>query len=337
MFMQAGFLMLETGLSRLKNSINVAIKNLIDYLVGSFFFFIFGFGIMFGASFNGIFGTDLFYLENINSGQEYAFFLFQLAFMGTAATIVSGAIAERVKFHAYIIASVMISVLIYPVFGHWAWGGGWIQNLGFIDFAGSTVVHSVGGWVALAGVIVVGPRLDKFDKDGTPRKISGCDLPASVLGVFILWFGWFGFNGGSTLALTDLVPKILVNTSIAASSGGFSAIFISWMIHKKPSINGTLGGLVAITASCNLVSPISSLLIGLGSGIVVILIAYIMEYFLKLDDVVGAFPVHGACGIFGTLIFPFLLPENNSVPFLPQLQGVAICFLWSFYIGILVS
>lgn len=212
-FMQAGFLLLETGLVRSKNSINVAIKNMVDYIIGFICFFAVGFGFMFGSSVNGIVGHNLFFLDGLSTGKELAFFLFQVTFMGTAATIVSGAIAERVRSNAYVITSLVVSLLIYPIFGHWAWGGGWLAKMGFTDFAGSTVVHSIGAWVSLAGIIALGPRNDKFT-DGKPNYLPGHNLPIAMLGVFILWFGWFGFNGGSTLALNDTVPLILVNTSL---------------------------------------------------------------------------------------------------------------------------
>jgi uncharacterized protein YoxC len=222
-FMQAGFLMLEAGLVRARNTINVAIKNIVDFITGTIGFYIIGFGLIFGASVSGFTGSTHFMLSGITSGNEYAFFLFQVAFMGTATTIISGAVAERIKFSGYVISSLVISIVIYPVFRHWVWGGGWLAEMGFIDFAGSTVVHSVGGWVGLAGIMVLGPRLGKFDEHGKPREMYGHNLTLSVLGALILWFGWFGFNGGSTLAVTDKIPLILVNTTLSASAGGLTA------------------------------------------------------------------------------------------------------------------
>ncbi len=338
-FMQAGFLMLETGLTRLKNSINVAVKNLIDYTLGSLCFFLVGFGLMFGLSYEGYWGTSLFGLAGLSTGKEYAFFLFQVAFMGTAATIVSGAVAERIKFNAYIWISLLISALIYPIFGHWAWGGGFLTEMGFVDFAGSTVVHSLGGWVALAGIIALGARKHKFDSDGKPHKISGNNLPNAVLGTFILWFGWFGFNGGSTLALNEDVPLIVVNTCIAASAGGVFALLISWALFPVPAvedcINGVIGGLVAITAGCHAVNPIGAFAIGALAGAVAIGTAWIMEHFFKLDDVIGAFPVHGACGILGTLFLPFFVREGVEISFATQAIGVAVCGVWAFGVGYL--
>ncbi len=338
-FMQAGFLMLETGLSRLKNTINVAIKNLMDYIVGTMAFFMVGFAFMFGTSLNGFLGGDLFFLEGLSTGKEFAFFLFQVAFMGTAATIVSGAVAERIKFSAYLIVSLLVSIVIYPVFGHWTWGGGWLGKLGFVDFAGSTVVHSLGGWISLSGVILLGARKDKFNADGTPRKIQGHNLTFSVLGVFILWFGWFGFNGGSTLAFTDAVPIIIVNTMLSASAGGLLAIFIAWTIHGISSVedcmNGVLGGLVAVTAGCHTLSSIQSAVLGAAAGISVVYSAWILENWFHLDDVVSAFPVHGVCGILGTLAIP-VFSKDPAIQFIPQLTGTAVCAVWAFGLGFII-
>lgn len=339
-FMQAGFLMLEAGLVRAKNTINVAIKNLIDYIAGSIGFFIVGFGLMFGSSVSGIFGCDLFMLDGLSTGKQFAFFLFQIAFMGTAATIVSGAVAERIRFHAYLIVSILISVIIYPVFGHWVWGGGWLARMGFIDFAGSTVVHSVGGWIGLAGALVLGPRKDKFDTSGNAKHIYGHDLPLSVLGTLILWLGWFGFNGGSTLALTDNMPLIIVNTCLSACAGGFIAIFVSLAFSSftiasiEDIVNGVIGGLVGITASCHVVTPKSAILIGAVCGILVVLNVRLMEKVFKIDDVVGAFTVHAVCGIWGTLAVPLFARSGlDGGTFLVQLTGVGVCAAWSFGLG----
>ncbi|EQA70675.1 ammonium transporter [Leptospira noguchii] len=338
-FMQAGFLMLETGLSRLKNTINVAVKNLMDYIVGTIAFFSVGFALMFGLSYEGWVGTNHFFLGGLKTGKDFSFFLFQVAFMGTAATIVSGAVAERIKFSAYLIVSVVVSLFIYPVFGHWTWGGGWIAKIGFVDFAGSTVVHSLGGWIALAGVIVLGPRKDKFKEDGTPRKIHGHNLTFSVLGVFILWFGWYGFNGGSALSFTDEVPLIILNTSLAGSVGGIVAITFSWIFYRVASVedcmNGVLGGLVAITAGCHAFQPYASLIVGATAGLSVVATSWVLEKILKLDDVVGAFPVHGVCGIIGTLLLP-ILSENQDIRIYPQLIGVLTCSFWAFGLGMIL-
>ncbi|EMJ98520.1 MULTISPECIES: ammonium transporter [unclassified Leptospira] len=342
-FMQAGFLLLESGLVRSKNSINVAIKNLLDYVFGTICFFLIGYGFMYGTSLDGWIGKDLFFLEGLNTGKEFAFFLFQVTFMGTAATIVSGAVAERIRFQAYLVCSIFVSLLIYPVFGHWAWGGGWLSKSGFHDFAGSSVVHSVGAWVALAGVIVLGPRKDRFDSEGKPRELYGHNLPFSVLGTFILWFGWFGFNGGSTLSLTDEVPKIIVNTSLAACSGCSAAILFDYITkgvpHVSGAINGVLGGLVAITAGCDVMSPGASLLTGLIAGVLVEVAAWILENILKVDDVVSAFPVHGVGGIWGTLAVSVFAQEEalrSWNQWQAQLTGVAVCAVWSFSMGLIL-
>ncbi|EPG68183.1 ammonium transporter [Leptospira wolffii] len=342
-FMQAGFLLLESGLVRSKNSINVAIKNLLDYVVGTICFFLLGYGFMYGTSWNGWIGKDLFLLEGLETGKEFAFFLFQVTFMGTAATIVSGAVAERIRFQAYLICSLFVSLIIYPVFGHWTWGGGWLGQAGFHDFAGSSVVHSVGAWVSLAGVIVLGPRKDRFDSSGKPRELYGHNLPFSVLGTFILWFGWFGFNGGSTLSLTDDVPRIIVNTSLAACAGCCSAIAFDYITKGLPhvggAINGVLGGLVAITAGCDVLSPASSLIVGFISGLLVEFTVYAMENWLKLDDVVGAFPVHGMGGIWGTIAV-CIFAKDESLRSLDQWQvqlvGVAVCAVWAFSMGLVL-
>ncbi len=340
-FMQAGFLMLEAGLVRAKNTINVAIKNLFDFIIGSLGFLTVGFGLMFGLSHSGIIGTDLFMLHGYSSGKEMAFFFFQLTFMATAATIVSGAVAERISFIAYIIISCLISVLIYPVFGHWTWGGGWISSYGFYDFAGSTVVHSVGGWVALAGVIVLGPRRGRFNEDGSSNKLYGHNLPIAVLGTMILWFGWIGFNGGSTLSLTDAVPGIIVNTFISASAGGCIALMTSMIFTSHASaedtMNGSLAGLVAITAGCSVVSVESSIIIGVVAGILVVLASKLLEK-MKLDDVVGAFPVHGVCGIWGTLAVAIFAidPAKNGISLKAQLIGIGTCAVWAFGSALLI-
>lgn len=342
-FMQAGFLLLESGLVRSKNSINVAIKNLLDYVVGTICFFLIGYGFMYGTSLEGWIGKDLFLLEGLSTGKEFAFFLFQVTFMGTAATIVSGAVAERIRFQAYLVCSIFVSILIYPVFGHWAWGGGWLSKSGFHDFAGSSVVHSVGAWVSLAGVIVLGSRKDRFDSEGKPRELYGHNLPFSVLGTFILWFGWFGFNGGSTLSLTDAVPKIIVNTTLAACAGCISAILFDYITKGVPhvggAINGVLAGLVAITAGCDVMSPGSSLLVGLIAGVLAEITAWIMENILKLDDVVSAFPVHGVGGIWGTLAVSVFAQDETLrgwSQWQAQLVGVSVCAVWSFSMGLIL-
>ncbi|MBN2753946.1 MAG: ammonium transporter [Candidatus Goldbacteria bacterium] len=310
-FMQAGFAMVESGLTRAKNAGNILMKNIMDFSLGSVAFFAVGFGIMFGTSHSGLFGTDNFFLSKVlpgadDSGWQYAFWLFQCVFAGTAATIVSGAMAERTKFVGYLVYSFVITLLIYPVVGHWAWGGGWLSKLGFIDFAGSTVVHSVGAWAALMGAIVLGPRIGKYDALGRPKAIKGHNIPLATLGVFILWFGWFGFNPGSTLSGNARgIGMIAMNTSLAAAAGAIVAMFFVWILFGKPDVsmtlNGALAGLVAITAPCASVSPASAIIIGAIAGIIVVLSVELLDKVLKIDDPVGAVSVHGACGVFGTL------------------------------------
>ncbi len=344
MLMQGGFCFLESGLARAKNSINVAIKNLSDFCISAILFWACGFGLMFGADWCGLTGLSHFGLNDTTSAWLLAFFLFQLVFSSTATTIVSGAVAERMSFVSYLIVSALVSGLIYPVFGHWAWGGivegtgsGWLASLGFIDFAGSTVVHSVGGWVALVAAIVVGPRIGRFD--GSPRKMHGHNYPMATLGVILLWFGWFGFNGGSTLAVTDAIPKILVNTNLAAAFGGVTGLLLSWGLKKRPEvgdiINGVIAGLVGITAACHMVSPLSAVAIGVVASGVCYAGAVFLEW-LKIDDVIGAVPAHAFAGAWGTLavaIFaaPGTLPEG--VAWWQQLGvqalGVGVAFAWA--------
>lgn len=313
-FMQAGFAMVESGFTRAKNACNIMMKNLMDFSIGSIVYWVLGFGLMFGTSLFGLFGKDSFFLADGVPGSNdwaFAFFIFQTVFAATSATIVSGAMAERTKFVSYLIYTAIISALIYPIFGHWAWGSlfgktkGWLEALGFIDFAGSTVVHSIGGWAALAGAIVLGPRIGKY-VNGRAKGIPGHNIPIASLGVFILWFGWFGFNPGSTTAGTNLsIGRIAVTTNLAAAAGAFTALFTSWILMRKPdpsmTLNGVLAGLVAITASCASVSPLSSVIIGALAGILVVLSVLFIDKVLKIDDPVGAVSVHGVCGAFGTL------------------------------------
>ena len=311
-FMQAGFAMVETGFTRAKNAGNIIMKNLMDFALGSLAYWIVGFGIMFGVG-TGIFGViDLFtqgdYSTTIPSN---VFLIFQTVFCATAATIVSGAMAERTKFIAYVIYSVVISLVIYPISGHWVWGGGWLSKLGFHDFAGSTVVHMVGGVAALVGAAMLGPRIGKYAKDGKPRAIPGHSLTLGALGVFILWFGWFGFNPGSTLSVTGDGPitsvgNIFVTTNLAAAAGATGAMIITWIKYKKPDVsitlNGALGGLVAITAGCDAVSPGGAVLIGFIASFIIVFGIEFIDKVIKIDDPVGAIGVHGLCGAGGTLM-----------------------------------
>lgn len=307
-FMQPGFAMVETGFTRSKNAVNILMKNLVDVCIGCVLFFLVGFGLMFGKDAGGFIGTDNFIVSILGRSDtsNFAFWIFQAVFAATAATIVSGAVAERIKFKNYLIYSVFITALIYPVVGHWIWGGGWLSNMGMIDFAGSTVVHSVGGWAGLAGAIILGPRIGKYNKDGTSNAITGHNIPLAALGVFILWFGWYGFNPGSTLSGTSpAISTITVTTTLSAAAAALAAMFFTWIRYKKPdasmTLNGALAGLVGITAGCALVSPISAMIIGALCGIIVSISVDVLDKKFKVDDPVGAISVHGVCGFFGTL------------------------------------
>ena len=346
--MQAGFTCLESGMVRAKNSINVALKNLVDFCISFALFGIFGFALMFGASWHGLIGTSGFFLSGVDSSWDMGFFFFEAMFCGTATTIVSGAVAERMRFGGYALTSVVLAGLIYPVIGHWAWyqgsetaPAGWLVSDGFIDFAGSTVVHSVGGWVALAAMLIIGPRLGRFGEHGRP--VEGHSLPIASLGVFLLWFGWFGFNGGSTLALSDNIPLIVTNTAIAGATGGIAGTFVSWAIWGMPLpdrvMNGVIAGLVAITAGCHMVSPVSAGIIGFIGGLIALFGASLLERF-EIDDAIGAVPAHLFAGIWGTLALA-LFAADGSLPadmshwgqFLIQLKGVAVIGLYAFGIS----
>ncbi|MFH1061891.1 MAG: ammonium transporter [Candidatus Omnitrophota bacterium] len=307
-FMQAGFGMVEAGFIRAKNTCNILTKNFLDFCMASIGFFVFGYAIMFGTG-NGFIGTQGWCLSGAQSGANIplaAFWLFQAAFCGAAATIVAGGMAERMKFQAYLVYSFIISAFIYPIVGHWVWGGGWLSSLGFTDFAGSTVVHAVGGCAALIGTIILKPREGKYNNDGSANAISGHSIPLASLGVFILWFGWFGFNPGSTLGVGngDLIARVALNTNLAAAAGGICAMMIVWKMFGKPDLsmamNGALAGLVAITAPCAFVDPWAAIVIGAIGGILVVLAVVLLDK-LHIDDPVGAFPVHGVNGIWGTL------------------------------------
>lgn len=347
--MQAGFMCVESGLATAKNSINVAIKNLADFVLASTLFWAVGFGLMFGFSNSGLFGSTDFFMD-LTDPWRVVFFVFQAVFVGTAATIDSGAVAGRTKFGSYLVISSLVSVLIYPIFGHWAWGSllhgdvaaGWLEKMGFIDFAGSTVVHSVGGWVALAGCIVVGPRIDKYNPDGSINTIPPHNMTLAYLGTFILFFGWFGFNCGSTLEVTSDIAGIAMNTMLAGSFGCISASALSWVKSpfKRPEgemiANGLLGGLVGITAGCASVETVGASFIGLGAGVVVYFGTHLIEKVLKVDDVVGAIAVHGVCGAWGTISLGFFItPEHlgdvsRMHQIFVQAVGVLTCFLWAF-------
>lgn len=313
MFMQPGFAMVEAGFTRSKNTANILMKNLMDFAIGSLAFWIIGYTIMYGEDVGGFIGKiSLFFgSDEINGVPDKASLMFQTVFAATAATIVSGAVAERTKFSAYLIFSLAITVIIYPISGHWVWGGGWLSELGFHDFAGSTVVHSVGAWVGLMGAALVGPRLGKYGKDGKPKAIPGSNLVLGALGVFILWFGWFGFNPGSQLAAAGeenagAISHIFITTNLAAAAGAVTVMFITWMKYKRPSLsltlNGALAGLVAITAGCDAVSPGGAAIIGIIAGFVLVFGVEFVDKVLKVDDPVGAVSVHGLSGAAGTLL-----------------------------------
>ncbi len=308
-FMQAGFGMVEAGFIRAKNTCNILTKNFLDFCMASLGFFIIGYALMFGEGngFAGWSGWCLMGLDPVANGVPlYAFWLFQAAFCGAAATIVAGGMAERMKFPAYLIYSFIISAFIYPIVGHWVWGGGWLAKMNFADFAGSTVVHTVGGVAALIGTCMLKPRVGKYAVDGKANALAGHNIPLASLGVFILWFGWFGFNAGSTLSVDDgsLIGRIAINTNLAAAMGGIAAMVTVWKRFGKPDLsmamNGALAGLVAVTAPCAYVDPWAAIVIGASAGYIVIRGVEILDK-LHIDDPVGAFPVHGMCGIWGTI------------------------------------
>jgi Amt family ammonium transporter len=337
-FMQAGFALLESGMSRAKNAINVMMKNYLDVCVGSLAFWALGYGIMFGSNPSGWLGIDHFFLGTAEA-HEYTFLLFQTMFAATAVTIASGAMAERTRFHAYLLSAVATTALIYPVFGSWVWGSyytgsGWLAELGFIDFAGSTVVHSVGGWIALAGIIILGPRLGKYDPDGRSRNLLGHNLSLVALGGLILWLGWFGFNGGSTAAADVSIGLINLNTHLAAASGALGAWLMLFLLRRPilltTSVNGSIGGLVAITAGCATMTPPFAALTGLIAGIVVVTGTLALDRW-RLDDVVGAVPVHGLCGAWGTLAAGLFLTGNLFDPSQigVQMLGILAGLVWT--------
>ncbi|MEZ5949646.1 MAG: ammonium transporter [Planctomycetaceae bacterium] len=353
-FMQAGFALVEAGFTRSKNCVNIIMKNLLDFSLGSITFWLVGFGLMFGANPSGWIGTTDFLVDGMVDGAynnwEFAFLIFQTVFAATAATIVSGAMAERTKFTSYLVYSVAITAIVYPIAGSWAWGSlyngsGWLEDLGFIDFAGSTVVHSVGGWAALAGAIVIGARKGKYNADGTVTPIMGHSMPLAALGVFILWLGWFGFNPGSTTSLDGgNFARVAVTTNLSAVGGVVSAMIASWILFGKPDVsfalNGALAGLVSITAPCYDVSPSSALIIGLIGGVVCVLSVLMFDK-LRIDDPVGAISVHGVCGAWGTLSAGLFAQEaingTNGLFFgggvgqlITQLIGVGAYFAWAF-------
>ncbi len=349
-FMQAGFAMVEAGFTRAKNASNIIMKNLMDFAIGSIAFFAIGFGIMFGSDIAGIIGGSGFLNpDTLDLGLNIpieVFIIFQTVFAATAATIVSGAMAERTRFLSYVVYSFVISLVIYPVVGHWIWGGGWLSKLGFIDFAGSTVVHSVGGWAALVGAAIVGPRTGKFEADGRINTIPGHNVVLGALGVFILWFGWFGFNPGSTLAAVPNLGRIAMTTNLAAAAGACVTMIITWIRHGKPDVsmtlNGALGGLVAVTAGTAAVSMWGAVSIGAIAGVIVVYSVDLLERVLKIDDPVGAIPVHCMCGVSGTIMVGLFAVDGGlfyggGLHLLGiQLLGVGAVALWTIVTTILL-
>lgn len=342
MFMQPGFAMVESGFTRGKNTANILMKNFADFSIGSIVFWLLGYTLMYGEDIGGFIGRiDLFYSsDEINGIPDKASLLFQTVFAATAATIVSGAMAERTKFGSYLIFSLVITAFIYPVSGHWIWGGGWLSTLEtpFHDFAGSTAVHSVGAWVGLMGAWMVGPRIGKYGTDGKPKAIPGHNLILGALGVFILWFGWFGFNPGSQLGAAGednalAIAHIAVTTNLAAGAGALTALFVTWMKYKRPglsiTLNGALAGLVGITAGCDIVSPGGAIAIGVIAGLVLVFGVSFIDKVLKIDDPVGAVSVHGLAGATGTILVGLFATEGGL------LYGDGAALLGTQVIGVL--
>ena len=344
-FMQAGFAMCEAGLTRAKNTGNILMKNMMDFCIGTPAFWLVGFGLMFGGSGAFIGKLDPLIRGSYQFGSlpTWCFVIFQTVFCATSATIVSGSMAERTNFKAYCLYSAMISLIVYPISGHWIWGGGWLSQLGFHDFAGSTAVHMVGGVTACIGAKILGPRIGKYDRDGKPKAIPGHNLTVAALGVFILWFCWFGFNGASTTAMStdaDLTKASLVymNTNLSAAIATCTAMIFTWVRYGKPDVsmtlNGALAGLVAITAGCDQVSPVGAFFIGLFAGILLCVSVDFFDRIAKIDDPVGAISVHGACGAMGTLCVGLFATDGGLFYgggihyFLIQLLGVASVMLW---------
>ncbi|MBG0791173.1 MAG: ammonium transporter [Desulfovibrionaceae bacterium] len=357
MLMQAGFACVESGFTRAKSAGNIMMKNFLDFSAGSVIFFLFGFAIMFGLDAGGFIGTSGYMLGGVGESDimwTYTFWFFQSVFAATAATIVSGGMAERTKFGSYILVSIVITGIIYPISGHWAWGSlwlgddgaGWLEGLGFCDFAGSSVVHSVGGWVALAGALVLGPRIGKYSEDGKARAIPGHNIPLAGLGVFLLWFGWFGFNPGSTTTADDTIGLIAMNTSLAAAGGVLGAMAIAWLRFGKPdmsmTMNGALAGLVGITAPCATVTPGPAIIIGLIAGVLVVLSIEFIDKVLKIDDPVGASSVHGVCGAWGTIACGLFNTDGGLFfgggmgQLGVQLIGAGVFFIWAFGAGFIL-
>ncbi len=327
-FMQAGFVMLEIGACRAKNTINIVMKSFLDFCICAIVFLFIGFGLMFGSSWRGLFGMDGFWLSTFGADHPvWVFWFFQLGFAGVSCTILSGAVAERTKFMGYLLYCALFTIFIYPVVGHWAWGSfggsfgiggekGWLEAIGFVDYAGSSVVHACGGACSLAGILAVGPRVGRFGKDGTPRLIAGHNIPLVALGVLLLWFGWFGFNAGSSLSGSGVIGRLVVNTTISPAAAGLAAMVAMWFIQGRADVsiamNGALGGAVAITACCGNVTPAAAVIIGLLGGIITTVATIALDR-LRIDDAVGAVPVHLACGWWGTLCVALFDEKGFSI------------------------
>ena len=341
LFMQAGFAMLEAGLNSTKNTVNILFKNIMDLSAGAILYYLVGYGLMYPGAGNGWFAFAGFGVSEAGvtpaagALHPQVDWLFQVAFAATAATIVSGAVAGRLKFSAYLIYSVILTGFIYPISGYWKWGGGWLDQLGFYDFAGSLVVHAVGGFAGLAGAIVLGPRIGRFGKNGNSKPMPVSNLALSALGVLILWIGWYGFNPGSQLAIsgadnTNAVMLIAANTTLAAAAGTVAAMLLAWGLFKKPdltmALNGALAGLVGITANCDSVTNIESIIIGIVAGFLVVGGIMLLEK-LKIDDPVGAWPVHGLCGIWGGIATGIF----GGHPIIAQVIGSLVIPIWAFF------
>lgn len=363
-FMQPGFALVEAGFTRTKNTANILMKNFVDFTLGALLFWFIGFGLMFGDG--GFLGCPHLCDYEFWSGDglpSAGFLVFQTVFCATAATIVSGAMAERTKFSMYLVYTICISVCIYPISGHWTWGGGWLMNdaegsfmmdtfgCAFHDFAGSTIVHSVGGWIALVGAAILGPRIGKYGKDGQSKAIPGHNLTIAALGVFILWFGWFGFNPGSQLAAATpddqlAISSVFLTTNLAACAGGFLALSVSWIKYGKPSLsltlNGILAGLVGITAGCDAVPAWAAVVIGAICGVVMIFAVEFIDRVLKIDDPVGASSVHGVCGFLGTILTGLFATEGGLFlgggwgMFFAQLFGAVVVGCWAAGAGFVI-
>ena len=346
-FMQAGFAMCEAGFTQAKNTGNILMKNLMDFCIGTPLYWLFGFGIMFGTG-TALFGwIDLFVMKDYSSVLPagvplWAYAVFQTVFCATSATIVSGAMAERTRFSAYCLYSAAISLFIYPVSGHWIWGGGWLSQMGFHDFAGSTAVHMVGGVCALIGAKMLGPRIGKYGKDGKPKAILGHNLSIAALGVFILWFCWFGFNGASTVGmdsneLIETAGLVFFNTNLAAALATLITMIFTWLRYGKPDVsmtfNAALAGLVGITAGCDAVNPFGAAVIGISCGFAVVLSVGFFDKIAKIDDPVGAISVHGICGALGTILTGFLATGNSTMK--GVLYGGGLRFLGIQSLGVL--